>query len=253
MKRRERIHKFPVKITDRLRKFNVFKILSIILIVVFILSIPTIIQKLVKVQKITCVSQYGDCPVFLTFLNYEGKDYKAVKSQINTILEQNILINSFLIQYKIPGTLQIEVDLKKPKFAVRGLSTIKDLQNRIFLVDKDGLIVEMANESDLPTLQKNESSEYKVGDTVTDKDKFSLSLFEGVNYLYSIKLGIQEKNELKVTNSEGIIIRFPLEGDKDVLLGSLRLIFSRLNDSSEGIRMEDVNEIDLRFKNPVIR
>jgi hypothetical protein len=195
----------------------------------------------------------GDCPVFLTFLNYVGKDYKAVKSQINTILEQNILINSFLIQYKIPGTLQIEVDLKKPKFAVRGLSTIKDLQNRIFLVDKDGLIVEMANESDLPTLQKNESIEYKVGKTIPEKDKFSLSLFEGVNYLYSIKLGIQEKNELKVTNSEGIIIRFPLEGDKDVLLGSLRLIFSRLNDSSEGIRMEDVNEIDLRFKNPVIR
>ena len=247
MKRRERIHKFPVKITDRLKKFNVFKILSIILIVVFILSIPTIIQKLVKVQKITCVSQYGDCPAFLTFLNYEGKDYKAVKSQINTILEQNILINSFLIQYKIPGTLQIEVNLKKPKFA------IKNLQGSTFLVDTDGLIVEMTKESDLPTLQKNESSEYKVGDTVTDKDKFSLSLFEGVNHLYSIKLGIQEKNELKVTNSEGIIIRFPLEGDKDVLLGSLRLIFSRLNDSSEGIRMEDVNEIDLRFKNPVIR
>ena len=50
-----------------------------------------------------------------------------------------------------------------------------------------------------------------------------------------------------------ILVRFSLEGDIDVLAGSLRLIFSRLNDETTGIRMGDVSEIDLRFKNPVIR
>jgi len=39
----------------------------------------------------------------------------------------------------------------------------------------------------------------------------------------------------------------------DSLVGGLRLIFSRLNDGSQGIRMEDIKEIDLRFKNPVLR
>ncbi len=48
-------------------------------------------------------------------------------------------------------------------------------------------------------------------------------------------------------------MHFPLEGDIDTLVGSLRLIFSRLNDEGEGIRMEDIREIDLRFNNAVLR
>ena len=48
----------------------------------------------------------------------------------------------------------------------------------------------------------------------------------------------------------GVKVIFPLEGDIDVLLGSLRLILSQLNNDEREIR---IGSIDLRFENPVLR
>ncbi|MFA6073920.1 MAG: hypothetical protein WC758_07435 [Candidatus Woesearchaeota archaeon] len=229
------------------QKFNIFKALSILLIIIFVILIPTIIQKLIKIEKIECESQYGQCPeALISNLQFTiPNQFLISKSQIKKILEQNIIINSYLIQYQIPNKLKIDINLKKPRYAIFNGS-------KYFLIDKDGLIIEESSETNLPTLNK-ENVNLVVGEKIEEKDKFALSIINGLTYLYSINSGNIINDELKVTNSEGIIIRFPLEGDKDVLLGSLRLIFSRLNDETKGIRIEDTKEIDLRFKNPVLR
>lgn len=231
-----------------------FKNLSIVLIIIFsilivvsLFSIPIVIQKVIKIEKIECESQYGQCPETLIFnLQFTiPNQFLISKSQIKKILEQDIEINDYLIQYQIPNKLKIDINLKKPRYAIFNSS-------KYFLIDKDGLIIEESSETNLPTLNK-ENINLVVGEKIEEKDKFALSIVNGLTYLYSINSGNIINNELKVTNSEGIIIRFPLEGDKDVLLGSLRLIFSRLNDETKGIRIEDTKEIDLRFKNPVLR
>jgi hypothetical protein len=49
---------------------------------------------------------------------------------------------------------------------------------------------------------------------------------------------------------------FPLEGDRDVLVGAFRLIYSQLNQDAQTSKIEGVKTpftIDLRYKNPVIR
>ncbi|MDP3918115.1 MAG: hypothetical protein Q8Q30_03010 [Candidatus Woesebacteria bacterium] len=228
----------------RKQKFNIFKVLSIVLIIIFVILIPTIIQKLIKIETIECESQYDSCPqeLELRIKNYELRDYKTAKKQVEYILEQNIIINSYLIQYQIPNKLKIDINLKKPRYAIYN-------NNKYFLIDKDGVVIYETDESNLPILIKNEAN-LVIGEKIEEKDKFALSIINGLKYLYSINSGIIINEELKVVNNEGIIVRFPLEGDKDVLLGSLRLIFSRLNDEVKGIRIE---EIDLRFKNPVLR
>jgi len=236
------------------QKFNIFKILSIILVIIFTLLIPTITLKLIKINKIECESQFGKCPqeLELRINNYILSNYKAAKKQIEQQLTNDIQVNNYLIQYKIPSTLKIELNLKKPKYAV------KDQNNKLYLIDKDGLIIEIVDESNLPILINNNITG-KIGDKVSGRDKFALEILEKVTWLYSIREGIVEKEQLKIILKEGIIVRFPLEGDPDVLVGSLRLIFSRLNDMTNGIRIEEgvnlsnIKEIDLRFTNPVLR
>jgi len=228
------------------KKLNIFKLLSIIIVLVFILLTPVFVQRLIKIKKIECVSQYGECPQIKEILKHVPGNYKDTKKQIELILKQDIKVNNYLIQYKIPNTLKIEVNLKKSKYAIRN----KDA--KYFLVDRDKLILEISDESNLPVLISNNFNK-NIGEVVDDTDIFALKIIEKVAWLYSVKIGNFENNELKITLKEGVIVHFPLEGDIDTLVGRLRLIFSRLNDEGEGIRMEDVKEIDLRFKNAVLR
>ena len=228
------------------QKLDVFKLLSLFLILIFILLIPTIIQKLIKIKTIECVTQYETCPDEFGFNLYLGSDYKIAKREIEKSLNNNIQVNNYLLQYKIPSTIKIEINIKKPKYA------IKDSNNNYYLVGSDGLVLNIKNESSLPLLIRDDA-QYKISDNISATDRFALDLIEKVAWLYSTDSGRVEGKELKIVLNEGKIVRFPLEGDSDFLVGSLRLIFSRLNEEKEGIRMNDIQEIDLRFKNPVLR
>ena len=207
---------------------------------------PYVILKLIKINKIECFSQYGDCGGVLDSKLSVVGSYKDTKENIEQILKHNIKVKSYVMQYKIPGTLKIEIDLKKPKFA------IKNKDSKYYLIDEDKLILEISSESNLPCLVSNDFNQ-NIGDKVGDVEIFALEIIEKVAWLYSVKTGVIENNELKIILKEGVVVHFPLEGDIDTLVGSLRLIFSRLNDEGEGIRMEDIKEIDLRFNNAVLR
>lgn len=230
----------------RKQRFNIYKILSIILIIFFIFLTPIIIQKLIKVNKIECRSQFGECSEDLGYKINVANDYKTTKKRIEQQVKSDIQINNYLIQYKIPSTIKIDLSLKKPRFI------IKDQSNKLYLIDKVGLIIGLTNESNLPTLV-NSNVIYKIADNISSGDKFALEILEKVVWLYSIREGVIEREQLKIKLEKGILVRFPLEGDVDVLVGSLRLIFSRLNDTTNGIRIEDISEIDLRFKNALLR
>lgn len=213
------------------RTVNVFKFLSILLIIVFVFFVPKVIQKLIKIKKIECISQFGECPKLI------------INSQIEEQLKSNILVNDYLIQYKIPDTLKIEVNLKKAKYAIFGA------KNKYYILDKNGLIIEIKEETSLPILV-DESFVGKLGQIVDPKKIFLLQIIEKVNWLYSVNRGKIGSNHLLIVLKDETKVFFPLEGDVDLLVGSLRLIFSRLNDSQEGIKMR---EIDLRFRQAILR
>lgn len=244
----KKLHRLPRSRFEWLKNknINIFKYLSILLIASFIISIPTVIKKLIKINKIECQTQYGNCDKVIDgVLNVVG-NYKDVKKMLEQRLSNDIQIKSYLIQYKIPSTIKIDLSLKKSKYA------IKNQNNNYFLISSDGLVFQIASESSLPTLTTNDSN-FKIGDKIADIYGFALAIIEKTSLLYPIQSAVLENNELKVMSNDRILVRFPLEGDVDVLVGSLRLIFSRLNEGDQGIRMEDVHEVDLRFKNPVLR
>ena len=231
------------------RHLNIFKFLSIILILFFILFTPTVIQKLIKINTISCTSQYDLCPTEINdkIKNLELKDYRLVKKEVKNILSSSNLVNDYSIQYQIPSKLIIELQLNKPKYAV-----CDNFKNNCYLISEEGVVLVTSDDTNLPNVTRDNIN-LKIGETILEKDKFALEIVEKVAWLYSVKTGVIDKEELKITLKEGVLVHFPLEGEVDSLVGGLRLIFSRLNDESQGIRMEDIKEIDLRFKNPVLR
>ncbi len=171
-------------------------------------------------------------------------------------LSTNYLINDYLIQYKIPNTLKVELNVKK---YTNSFNFAGDTQ--YFLISSDGIVIDLKNETDLPNviihdfnLFKNAGQNaYKQGDRVDEKIIFASELVNNLNYLFSIKEVNLYNDYITAISNEGIVITVPNKADKDLIVGSLRLIFSRLNQGTEGIRMDEVREIDLRYKNPILR
>ena len=221
---------------------NIFKILSIILIIIFIISTPFAVKRLIKIDQVECVSQIGTCSY-----EFQLGNYKQVKDQIEKKLSNDVQVNSYLVQYKIPSTIKVEIDVKSPKNAIYSTST-----GKYYLISEDGLVLSLTDTNSLPNI-KVESLELEIGKEISEREKFAVEILNNLSFLYTINEGQLEKGSLKFVSQEGVNIIFPTEGDVSFLVGSLRLIFSRLNDETEGIRMNEIREIDLRYKNPVLR
>lgn len=220
----------------KIKKYKaLFIIFTFFIVIYFLLD-------LIKIKKIECKTQYGECP---KSIYGDSKNIKDIKKS----LKSNFLVNNFTIQYQIPSILKVFVNIKKAEFIV-----YDQLANKYFSVDKDGLILNNENDSTLSLLTKKDFKG-EIGTRISDKDLFFLNLIRKVNLLYGVNVGeyFSDGDYLSIKLKSGETVYFPSVGDVDVLIGGLRVIFSRLNDNDEGIKMDYVKEIDLRFKNPVLR
>lgn len=228
---------------------NIFKILSIVLIAILLVFTPTAIKKSIKISNIVCVSQFGECHKELvdSFVLATGRDYKIVKKYLEDILNNDSRVDSYLIQYRIPSTVKVEINSKKPKYSIYSRTNQKTYQ-----IGEDGTLLSETSSSDLLKISVD-GLETNLGEKISNEYLNASLIMEYLNFLFSIKEGEVQKNILKVQSNDGVSILIPLDNDINLMIGSLRLIFSRLNDGSEGIRMSDIREIDLRFKNPILR
>ena len=198
-----------------------------------------------KVQ-IKCQSQYGTCPEEISskLNSLNGKSLFSAKKGSSNILKSAFIVSEYSMQYKIPNTLQMDVLIKKPIFAIKS-----SVSNTFGLIDQYGTVLALSENSTLPNIVAT-SDLPKVGTRVDDKILFALNLAGGVFQMYQVKDGIMSENTLLVELPGQIKVIFPLEGDYKVLLGSLRLIYSKLQIDSNAVKY---TQIDLRFKNPVVR
>ena len=89
----------------------------------------------------------------------------------------------------------------------------------------------------------------KVGETVSTHDLFALNLILGVNEMYQVLYGTITNDALVVDIPPSVRVIFPLEGDSEVLLGGLRLIYAKVTADYLGT----YSQIDMRYKNPVLK
>jgi hypothetical protein len=196
--------------------------------------------------KVECKSQYGACPseLNLKLQTLNNKYLFQARGDVLRILKSNSLISDFSLQFKLPNVLMANVLVKKIRYSIFSKNT-----NEYFMLDAEGDILSKSTSSSFPTIYKNEVS-VKVGEKVSNSDLFALRIVEGVNNMYQINSGVIDNDLLVVDMNSGIRVIFPVEErDLDVLLGSLRLIYSKISTDYPG----KYSQIDMRYKNPVLR
>jgi cell division septal protein FtsQ len=215
------------------------------LLFILIMLVAALPSRLMKVV-IVCESQYGACPgnVKENLEKSSGKSLAAARGESKKILKKDPLIEDFSMQYKLPNILKINILAKKPVFALRD-----SVSGRILLVERSGGVLLETSSSSLPTVFADNLTE-NVGDTTSPEKLLSMHLVEGVNSMYGKNSGMLLPDGLVVELPDQVKVIFPLNGDRDILLGTLRTVYSKL---ASGEQSGKFSEIDLRFKNPVLR
>ena len=218
------------------------------MILILIFSLP----KLVKINQIFCLNQYGNCGDYflLKIKDFEGQSLFNSKKSLTKYLTNEPSIEEFSLVYKFPDKIQAMIIEKKAKFALKDIN-----QNFYVLIDENGLVLRIQNSSTLPYVITDEMFK-NVGEKVSSKEKFALDLIYDFSITYQLHLGIIKNDSLTVELPKGLQLIFPLEGDKTLLLSSLNAILERLNTGAKDTKIEKakiVKSIDLRFKNPIIK
>ncbi len=196
--------------------------------------------------RLECKSQWGECPPEISsrLESLKSKNLFVSKRNASKILKNSFLVSDFSMQFKLPNILLINTIIKKPQLAIFSKAT-----GKYFLLDEKGTILSVSDNSDLPTLLKD-GGEAKAGDVVSNDDLFALKLIQGVYLMYQIRTGAIQNDTLVVDLPGSIRVIFPLRDiDTDVLLGSLRLIYTKVTADYPG----KFSQIDMRYRNPVLR
>jgi hypothetical protein len=220
------------------------KIITSIGIVIFFGAL--IISPLFIKVEVGCRSQYGECSDQIKEkLNaFNGKSLVSARRGVRKTLKADFLVSDFSIQFKLPNTLQVELLVKKPVFSFKDSQT-----GSLALVDRDGQVLSLATESVLPVVISAENLP-GIGEYLNVTGLFALKLAMGVYQMYDVRTSIIQDGSLLVELPGQIRVIFPLEGDSDILLGGLRLIYSKIKEDGN---LAGYSQIDMRYKNPVLR
>lgn len=214
-----------------------------IILIVILASIGVFFSLLFILKvKTECRTQYGKCPDELVngMQKLEGGSLYQTKKTISKSLKNNFLVLDFSTQFKFPNILFVNVLIKKPSFM------LKNDANQTVAVSQDGKVLDTQGNASLPTVIVFGNLK-KPGQDVEKNQLFALDLVQGINEMYQVNIGKITDDGLVVELPTNFRVLLPLDGDVQVLLGSLRLVYLKVNN------MGKYNEIDLRFKNPVLR
>jgi hypothetical protein len=220
---------------------KIFTAICLVLAFGLLIAIPVLIK-----ISVECRSQYGACPqqVIDKINRFNGKSLFTARNGITKVLKNDYQVSDFSLQFKLPATLHTELIVKKAAMAMGNTAG-----GPLILIDKDGTVISTASESALPVLSVT-GDLTKIGENVGSSNLFALNLAQGVFQMYQIRNFSTQDGSLLVELPGQIRVIFPLDGDTAILLGSLRLIYSKIQADGNPL---GYSQIDLRFKNPVLR
>ena len=228
------------------KQIIIFFILVILLIFSFVFF-----SKRVVIKDISCKSQYSYCGDYLDKKISEigENNYWITKKNLKKLLDSEGVVQRYNILYRPLNGILVNIVMRK------GVAAVKT-GSMCYVFGKNGFILSKVKNTDLVYFFVD-GVKYNVGEKIDDKLLFYSKLVIGTNKMFPIeKAFVDESGYLEIKLRNGSLVLFPKEGDRDVLLGSLRLVINQLNKNSQNLRIEkDMNTIilDLRYKNPVIK
>lgn len=228
---------------------RLFVIAAIILLFVFLVIF---VPRVLIIDEIMCSSQFGPCKqsIVESLANIKQNSLFDASRNIDEYFLDNTLVSDYSVQFKLPRKLTVSVIERKPVFGVKA-----GQGSQIALIDKDGRVISIEDTSGLPILITNGNLP-EIGHIISPRILFALKIVSDMHSVYHVSGGSIENDGLEFDLKDGPLVIFPLEGDVDILLGSLSSILSQLNIGDGDIKIgttDEVRLIDLRFKNPVIR
>jgi hypothetical protein len=226
----------------KLRSFlTVRKGVFIAVILLIIFTLYTIVS---PIREVECINLDHPChePI-ITRLNQTGKGkpaFLAMRALGSYLTTENRVINSRMI-YSFPRKIRVDIITREPSIAIRPAGV-----NEYTLFDETGRVIDVVNETSLPTLTISQAIN-------ASQISFVAQMYASLVTYFGVTSGEIIDNALKVriaAMSQPFDFNYPVEGDVDRLLGATRIVLGELNVEHENPTMKT---IDFRFKNPVVK
>lgn len=205
-----------------------------------LIKVPT----LIRVASVHCKTQYGPCTQDeeKRLENLVGQDF----FQLDTVLvaikisESDFRIKQALVEKVFPNSLSVILEKRK---AVVGIA----VENGVFLVDSEGMVIALEKTSTLPVLY-GLKSDMVVGERASQEVVNAARILSLVNKAQGANTAYLERDRVRVSLAKDISSYFSLDADVEARVGALQLILSR-------IRMDEKlpKTIDLRYSKPILK
>lgn len=230
-----------------------FPILGVVLILGVIFGIPRII----KINTIYCESQFGPCSEELTKKINEltKSSYIETVTKLSGFLTDQNDVEKFSLRFLLPDKLKVSVVSKKPRYGLRS-----DGGQETALIDDSGYVLTYTDKTLLPVLKLPENPP-AVGEFADHKIVFASKILGYLNSFLNVHEGELSELDFTVRLQGGQKVIFPTTGDDKTLVGAVILISHQLNSGGDESRIKEASysacgegcEIDLRYKNPVVK
>jgi len=222
-------------------------VFSVLALVLFYL-----IPRFIKINNIPCRFQMNECNKVIVneLQKFKGKDLRSVKLNVTALLKKDINVVDFHLEFKIPDSINVYIIERKPKYSISTES-----KNKFVLADNDGRTLSLTDSSDLPNLIVSGNLP-ELGDRIGRDELFALELIYDINETFQVKEGKLVSDSLLIELPGSLRVIFPVEGDREVLIGSLIIINNEIKngkDTNIENTSNNINTIDLRYKNPILK
>lgn len=206
----------------------------------------------IPIHEVQCVSQYGACTGSLRekVENIKGLNLNSARKEIRRLLVGDFYAKEYTYQYEFPSKIKLHILERKPNFAL-----VNESQAWFAIIDKDGYVLSLEESSGLPKVITSGPIP-NPGEKVETRELFALNLMSDLSYLFQVDSGRMDGESLVIDLDDATDVIFPLEGEKDVLVGSLVLLGNRILEGKDENARDLVSvkkTIDLRYKNAVIK
>lgn len=203
-----------------------------------VVALGFLIPRVLVLKDVRCASQFGPCSpeIEQEAQKLRGKSLYDGKEYLKKNLAKLTRVTKYSTRFGLPNKLSIDVIERKAYAAI-------NVNNSYILIDQEGVTLGKVDSTNLPVVKSDTEK-------VSNQMLVATQLMDDLYTLYGVKSGSVTQDYLHVDGVEGKSVIFPLTSERDLLVGSLRFILSRLKVEPFDPR---INLIDLRYKNPVLR